>query len=123
MLIIIYSDLKSVPHEILKLQNGKLVFIGKIVDVNRVRSLPQAQPSNFDSNNVQEVRAGFTWGEIKIAPLQDDELEDTSGSQDFGCNPDDLMVIPFQNENLAAYHEHPDGSRSVRSTLRNKHRY
>ncbi|KAK0199608.1 Hydantoinase/oxoprolinase [Desarmillaria ectypa] len=30
------NDLKSVPYEILKLQNGKLLFIGKIVDVSRV---------------------------------------------------------------------------------------
>ncbi len=31
------SDLRRVPHEILKLQNGKLMFIGKVVDVSRVR--------------------------------------------------------------------------------------
>ncbi len=27
--------------------------------------------------------------------------------------PDDHMIIPFQNENLVAYIEKPDGTRSV----------
>lgn len=90
------SDLKSVPDEILKLQNGKLVFIGKIVDVSR------------------EVRAGFTWGEVKIARLREDELEDSSASRlDMDYGPDDYMIIPFQNENVCAYIEKPDGGRSV----------
>ncbi|KAF8916302.1 hypothetical protein CPB85DRAFT_1432322 [Mucidula mucida] len=94
------NDLRRVPHEILKLQNGKLMFIGKVVDVSR------------------EVRAGFTWGEVKIARLQDDELEDASGqTTDFGCDADDHVVIPFQNENLCAYFEKPDGTRTVAAVV------
>ncbi|KAF8914962.1 DUF917-domain-containing protein [Mucidula mucida] len=89
------NDLKSVPNEILKLQNGKCLFIGKIVGVLR------------------EVRAGFTWGEVKIARLADDELEDSSGESGMEYGPDAHMIIPFQNENLCAYVEKPDGSRSV----------
>ncbi|SJL08135.1 related to D-amino acid hydantoin hydrolase (hydantoinase) [Armillaria ostoyae] len=90
------NDLKSVPDEILKLQNGKLLFIGKIVDVSR------------------EVRAGFTLGEVKIARLGEDELEDSSTSTlNMDHGPDDHMIIPFQNENLVAYIEKPDGARSV----------
>ncbi|KAK0211982.1 hydantoinase/oxoprolinase [Armillaria fumosa] len=90
------NDLKSVPDEILKLQNGKLLFIGKIVNVFR------------------EVRAGFTWGEVKIARLGEDELEDSSSSNlNLDRGLDDHMVIPFQNENLVAYIEELDGARSV----------
>jgi len=35
----ICSNLKGIPDEILKLQNGKCLFIGKIVNVSRVRYL------------------------------------------------------------------------------------
>ncbi len=51
---------------------------------------------------------------MKIARLGEDELEDSSAStlsMDHG--PDDHMIIPFQNENLVAYIEKPDGTRSV----------
>ncbi|KAK0471126.1 hydantoinase/oxoprolinase [Armillaria novae-zelandiae] len=90
------NDLKSVPDDILKLQNGKLLFIGKIVNVFR------------------EVRAGFTWGEVKIARLGEDELEDSSSTNlNMDHGPDDHMIIPFQNENLVAYIEKPDGTRGV----------
>ncbi|KAK7437584.1 hypothetical protein VKT23_018482 [Stygiomarasmius scandens] len=89
------NNLKAIPDEILKIQNGKCLFIGKIINVSR------------------EVRAGFTWGGIRIARLRDDELEDASLSTDSDAGLDDQMVIPFQNENLAAYIERPDGSRKM----------
>ncbi|KAK7058791.1 hypothetical protein VNI00_001415 [Paramarasmius palmivorus] len=86
------NDMKSVPDEILKLQTGKCIFVGKIINVSR------------------EVRAGFTWGEVTIAPLRDDELEDSSvATEDDGSR----LVIPFQNENLAAYIDKADGTRTM----------
>ncbi|KAF5353704.1 hypothetical protein D9758_008697 [Tetrapyrgos nigripes] len=89
------NDFKAIPAEILKLQTGACLFIGKITNVNR------------------EVRAGFTWGEVRIARLFDDELEDVSSSAVSEEDAADIMVIPFQNENLVAYIEKPDGSRRV----------
>lgn len=65
----------DVASEICGIQGGKCLFKGKIVDVKR------------------EVSKGFTWGEVTIARLQDDEVEEE----------EEKMVIPFQNENLAAY--------------------
>jgi len=68
--------------------------------------------------DLQEVRAGFTWGEVTISRLRDDEVEDTGSSSTFddfstAAGEEDLMIIPFQNENLAAYIQKPDGSRRV----------
>ncbi|KAF8957579.1 DUF917-domain-containing protein [Flammula alnicola] len=97
------NDMKGIAKAILKLQNGVCLFVGKIVDVSR------------------EVRAGFTWGQVRIARLRADELEDTEvnddtpsfseDAQEFGA--DATMLIPFQNENLCAYMENPDGCRKV----------
>ncbi|KAL0061493.1 hypothetical protein AAF712_011716 [Marasmius tenuissimus] len=94
------NDMKAIPREILKIQNGACLFVGKIIDVSR------------------EVRAGFTWGELTISRLRDDEMEDTGSSiisSDLStpAAEDDLMVIPFQNENLAAYIQKPDGLRKM----------
>lgn len=51
---------------------------------------------------------------MKIARLGEDELEDSSTSTlNMDHGPDDHMIIPFQNENLVAYIEKPDGARSV----------
>ncbi|KAJ7746610.1 hydantoinase/oxoprolinase [Mycena metata] len=88
------NNMKSVPEEILKLQNGVCLFIGKIVDCSR------------------EVRAGFTWGEIRIAQLLEEELEDQA-TIPVAATPGDYMVIPFQNENLCAYIEKSDGTRKL----------
>ncbi|THU78808.1 hypothetical protein K435DRAFT_699386, partial [Dendrothele bispora CBS 962.96] len=85
----------AIPDEILKIQNGKCLFVGKIINVSR------------------EVRAGFIWGEIRIARLRDDEVEDVSSALVANEEGDDQMIIPFQNENLAAYVEKRDGSRSM----------
>ena len=76
----------------------------------------------------QEVRAGFTWGQVRIAPLREDELEDAanaSGAQPDSNTTEDMgnfgsdktMLIPFQNENLCAYMESPTGPRNVRVHL------
>lgn len=62
---------------------------------------------------VQDVRAGFTWGEVHIAPLLDEELEDSSTPRNSNFGPDTRMVIPFQNENLCAYLEDGNGTREV----------
>lgn len=50
---------------------------------------------------MQEVRKGFTWGEVRITPLREDEKESigASGTGKVAWaleDPDDLMVIPFQ---------------------------
>ncbi|KAJ7678546.1 DUF917-domain-containing protein [Mycena rosella] len=74
------NNMKGVPDAILQLQNGACLFIGKIVSCSR------------------EVRAGFTWGEIRISQLRDEELEEPAST----------------NENLAAYiQSEKDGSRKL----------
>ncbi|CAL1709132.1 unnamed protein product [Somion occarium] len=86
------NDMKGIPSAILEIQNGSCLFIGKIVDVHR------------------EVRKGFTWGRVTIAPLREDEEEDNSASSQASApqyGPEDHLVIPFQNENLYAYIESP----------------
>ncbi|KAJ6612262.1 hydantoinase/oxoprolinase [Mycena sp. CBHHK59/15] len=88
------NNIKGVSSEILGLQNGVCLFIGKIISCSR------------------EVRAGFTWGEIKVAQLVDDELEGPPATSTV-AGDDDHMVIPFQNENLCAYIEKTDGSRRL----------
>ncbi|CAA7263047.1 unnamed protein product [Cyclocybe aegerita] len=92
------NNMKGIPDAILKLQNGACLFVGKIIDVRR------------------EVRAGFTWGEVRIARLREDELENTDGGPSAsGTNedPSTTMLIPFQNENLCAYLDYEDGSRKI----------
>lgn len=68
----------------------------------------------------QEVRKGFTWGSVTIAPLMEDEEDgDSAGSSTpVAYGPDDRLVIPFQNENLYACLEKPDGSSKVRRPRR-----
>ncbi|KIJ29231.1 hypothetical protein M422DRAFT_37035 [Sphaerobolus stellatus SS14] len=75
------NNMNGIPEAILNLQNGKVIFIGKIVDVQR------------------EVRAGFTWGSVMMTPLSTDEQEESSG---FSWHSEDRMLITFQNENLTA---------------------
>ncbi|KAH8112959.1 DUF917-domain-containing protein [Phellopilus nigrolimitatus] len=75
------SNLSSIPEAITALQDGKCLFIGKIVDVKR------------------EVSGGFTHGQITVVPLLQDELEGHPAS-DFDA--DAKLVIPFQNENIIA---------------------
>ncbi|KAJ7178857.1 hydantoinase/oxoprolinase [Mycena crocata] len=90
------NNMKAIPDAILKLQNGVCLFIGKIVSCSR------------------EVRAGFTWGEIRIAQLSNVELEDSAETTPVVVDEADHMIIPFQNENLCAYIEKHDGSRRVK---------
>ncbi len=68
---------------------------------------------------MQEVRKGFTWGEVTIAPLQDEEEEDASGGAAYTIpvKADDTLVIPFQNENLYAYVASANGEKKVRLPL------
>ena len=40
-----HNDLKGVPRALLEIQNGACLFVGKIVDVQRVRSLCGCAPS------------------------------------------------------------------------------
>ncbi|TCD68757.1 hypothetical protein EIP91_009903 [Steccherinum ochraceum] len=85
------NNLKGIPASILKVQNGKCLFVGKIIEVQR------------------EVRKGFTWGSVSISPLGHDEEEDGAISQQetISTDPEDRLVIPFQNENLCVYLERP----------------
>lgn len=97
-----HNNLKSIPSAILELQNGACLFIGKIVDVQR------------------EVRKGFTWGSVTIVPLlEDEEEEPTTGTSSTspGYASDDRLIIPFQNENLYAYIEKPNGDKKVLVTV------
>ncbi|KAL1943929.1 hypothetical protein VTO73DRAFT_3747 [Trametes versicolor] len=96
-----HNELKRIPQAILELQNGACLFIGKVVDVKR------------------EVRKGFTWGEVTIAPLQEEEEEDASGSAAYTIpvKADDTLVIPFQNENLYAYVASANGEKKIHSTV------
>ncbi|KAK7032883.1 hypothetical protein R3P38DRAFT_2618769 [Favolaschia claudopus] len=90
------NNLKGIPEAILQLQSGVCLFVGKIVNCSRA------------------MRAGFTWGEIRIAQLPDDELENSPTTPSPGTTAHgDHMVIPFQNENLCAYTEKEDGSRTL----------
>ncbi|KAL5514548.1 hypothetical protein ACEPAG_1864 [Sanghuangporus baumii] len=75
------SNMRGIPDAITALQDGKCLFNGKIIDVQR------------------EVRGGFTHGKITIAPLLQDELEVTASSV---MKAGTRLVIPFQNENLYA---------------------
>lgn len=64
----------------------------------------------------QEVRKGFTWGSVTIVPLlEDEEEEPTTGTSSTspGYASDDRLIIPFQNENLYAYIEKPNGDKKV----------
>ncbi|KAJ8455632.1 hypothetical protein ONZ45_g18891 [Pleurotus djamor] len=79
------SNVKDVAAGLLGLQNGTCLFTGKIVDVRR------------------EVRKGFTWGEVVIAPLSEDEVEYSSSENKNAYSPDTRLIIPFQNENIYAY--------------------
>ena len=70
---------------------------------------------------LQEVRKGFTWGTVTIAPLAEEEEEDggASGGPSVAIpvKADDRLVIPFQNENLYAYVLSADGQKKVRLSL------
>ncbi|KAF8583161.1 Hydantoinase/oxoprolinase [Ramaria rubella] len=71
------NDLQGIPKAIFQLQNGRTLFIGKIIDVNR------------------------EWGSVTMAPLLNEEEEQPS-SNDVIFNPEDRLLITFQNENLTA---------------------
>ncbi|EPQ56795.1 hypothetical protein GLOTRDRAFT_92967 [Gloeophyllum trabeum ATCC 11539] len=80
------SDLGGITDAILSLQNGKCLFVGKIVGIER------------------EVRAGFTWGSVTMAPLTLEE-EESKGSKnlpDESAMQNATLRIEFQNENLRA---------------------
>ncbi|KAF5322652.1 hypothetical protein D9619_002210 [Psilocybe cf. subviscida] len=99
------NNMRGIADEILKLQTGACLFVGKIINVTR------------------EVRAGFTWGEVRIARLRADEMEDAQSDaspapyasqiSQSRSSPDETMLIPFQNENLCAFLEAADGSRKA----------
>ena len=64
----------------------------------------------------QEVRKGFTWGQVTIVPLLEEEEEDAVSPPGYALpvQSDDRLVIPFQNENLYAYIESAGGEKKVR---------
>ena len=55
---------------------------------------------------MQEVRKGFTWGSVTIVPLRPEEEEEEVDQEGDGAanswGPEDILTIPFQNENLYA---------------------
>ncbi|KAF8582179.1 Hydantoinase/oxoprolinase [Ramaria rubella] len=71
------NDVKGIPAAILRVQNGKNLFTGKIIDVKR------------------------EWGTISVAPLANSEQEEASNSVQ-AFRPDDRLLVTFQNENLMA---------------------
>jgi len=96
------NEMNGITKAILQLQEGKCLFVGKIVDVSR------------------EVRAGFTWGQVRIQKLREDEVEYLPSRQNDNLSDDDediTVVIPFQNENLCAYKELNDGTRTVLASV------
>ncbi|TFK65188.1 DUF917-domain-containing protein [Pluteus cervinus] len=95
------NNMNGLPDALLAIQNGKCLFKGKVVHVAR-RS----------ANKTQEVRAGFTWGEVHIAPLRQEEMEDLAGISE-GQDSDMKLVIPFQNENLYAYIVDGSGKQTI----------
>lgn len=71
---------------------------------------------------IQEVRGGFTWGQVRIKKLREDEVEYLSNrvvdeNLSDVADDDPTIVIPFQNENLCAYWELQDGTRTVNPFL------
>lgn len=75
------SDVQSIPRAIFEHQSGRVLYIGKVVSVQR------------------EVRSAFTWGSIRLVPLSDTEREDESTlTETF----DGELTIEFQNEWLVA---------------------
>ena len=74
---------------------------------------------------IQEVRGGFTWGQVRIKKLREDEVEYLPNvvvdeNLNDAADDDPTIVIPFQNENLCAYMELQDGTRTVNSFLNSK---
>ena len=61
----------------------------------------------------QEVRAGFTYGQITVAPLPRDDLEDPVNEAVLNPLATNTMFIPFQNENLHAFVVSKEGTRKV----------
>ncbi|KAJ3571247.1 hypothetical protein NP233_g3876 [Leucocoprinus birnbaumii] len=74
-----------VAEKILECQNGKYLFVGKIIEVSR------------------GVKAGFTWGYVRDSPLLDDDKEDISEKANSDTTklgqyePGTTLRIPFQN--------------------------
>ncbi|THH28580.1 hypothetical protein EUX98_g5611 [Antrodiella citrinella] len=95
------NNFKGIAAAILEVQNGRCIFVGKIIEVQR------------------EVRKGFTWGSVTIAPLSQDEEEDGGVVQHetISTGLEDRLVIPFQNENLCVYLERPGETRETIVTV------
>lgn len=74
----------SLTDAIFATTQGKLLFSGKVIDVRR------------------DVSGGYTMGSVLLAPLDDDEQEDTGSVQSTTVKDRRNMVIPFQNEYLYA---------------------
>lgn len=80
--------------------------------------LYEATQDDDEKHFIQEVRAGFTWGEVRIKKLREDEVEYLPNHVNSDDAVDDpTIVIPFQNENLCAYMELQDGTKKVNSIL------
>ena len=103
-LTLLSLSVNGVAEAILKLRNGVRLFVRKVVSGVRVCTLCSTLAID-GSLLVWEVRMGFTWGQVRIAHLLDDEMEDHQISAELATDaqvflPGRTMVIPFQNENL-----------------------
>ena len=68
---------------------------------------------------MQEVRKGFTWGSVTIVPLrpeeEEEEVDQEGASAAATWGPEDILTIPFQNENLYAVLSSPGKADKVSS--------
>lgn len=79
---------------------GKVLFVGKIVDVQR------------------HVGGGYTMGAVVLAPIEDDEKEYTTAATNGDAATNNKhMIIPFQNEYLYAALCDAAGSESTRQVV------
>ncbi|PWN26046.1 Hydantoinase/oxoprolinase [Jaminaea rosea] len=77
------NDVASIPRAIFSLQSGRVLFIGKVIDVAR------------------EVRSAFTWGRLRLVALSEAERE--GGGDDLERdNFEGEVELEFQNEWLVA---------------------
>ncbi|OAL50289.1 DUF917-domain-containing protein [Pyrenochaeta sp. DS3sAY3a] len=79
-------------HAIFNVCAGKLLFSGKIINVNRF------------------IGGGYTMGSVVIAPFSDDERDPSASEHLLSISNDKHMVIPFQNEYLYAALTDSEGS-------------
>ncbi|THH04846.1 hypothetical protein EW145_g5222 [Phellinidium pouzarii] len=102
------SNLRGISDAITSLQDGKCLFVGKIIEVKR------------------EVRGGFTHGQIIIGPLLQEELEGPTSNENLSAElidgdsrkmlcsvPDLIAVLDAQNGSSIGTQDYRYGLRVV----------